>query len=472
MSEELRIVLDVGKTVAKISAWTVSGALVERFTRQNQVCTDDGRRVLDVGGIDSWLCETLSLIAAKHRVEAIIPVGHGAAAAILRDGQLAIAPSDYEASLPVACDRRYRQQRDEFPETGSPNLPQGLNLGSQLHQVDESYPDLLTAGSTIVTWAQYWGWRLTGVAATEVSSLGCHTDLWNPTTKSASALAMRRGWSKLLAPLRAANEVLGTLSPEWAARTGLSPKVKVYCGLHDSNAALMAARGFAEIADHESTVLSTGTWFVAMRSPQPADGIDIGAFPSSRDVLVNVAVDGRSVPSARFMGGREIQTLTGVDARRIDIKPDQQALLDAVPDVLRAGAMVMPTFVPGCGPYPDRVGRWESQPEAHFAQRAAVSLYAALIADASLDLIGSRDRLLIEGRFAEAEVFVRALASLRPETSVYVSHAHGDVSYGALRVIDPSLPPPGRLVPVLPLPVDMMAYRSRWREAVAQRVDA
>ena len=26
---------------------------------------------------------------------------------------------------------------------------------------------------------QYWAYRLTGVLANEVTSLGCHTDLWN-----------------------------------------------------------------------------------------------------------------------------------------------------------------------------------------------------------------------------------------------------------------------------------------------------
>jgi L-fuculokinase len=27
---------------------------------------------------------------------------------------------------------------------------------------------------------QYWAWRLCGAAASEATSLGCHTDLWHP----------------------------------------------------------------------------------------------------------------------------------------------------------------------------------------------------------------------------------------------------------------------------------------------------
>ena len=48
------------------------------------------------------------------------------------------------------------------------------------------------------------------------------------------------------------------------------------------------------------------------------------------------------------------------------------------------------------------------------ATTALAHLYAALVADVSLDLIGSRDTLLVDGRFAHAPVFVQALATLRP----------------------------------------------------------
>ena len=71
-----------------------------------------------------------------------------------------------------------------------------------------------------------------------------------------------------------------------------------------------------------------------------------------------------------------------------------------------------------------------------------------------------------QGRFAEAEVIVRALAALRPRDTVYVSNAHTDVSYGALRLIHPCLKPSGALVRVEPLATDLGAYREQWRHDV------
>jgi sugar (pentulose or hexulose) kinase len=266
--------------------------------------------------------------------------------------------------------------------------------------------------------------------------------------------------------LSKAEDSVGVIRPELAERTGLSPDIRVLAGLHDSNAALLAARGFDEIAGGESTILSTGTWFIAMRLP--AEQVATSALAAGRDCLVNVDAYGCSVPSARFMGGREIETVIEFDTRRVDIKPDQPALLAAVPQVLSKGAMLLPTLAPGFGPYPAGNGNWVARPEDWYERRAAVCLYAALVADTMFDLIGARDRLLVEGRFADAEVFVRALASLRPDMAVYTANAHNDVSFGALRLIDPSLKPQGSLSRVQPLDQDISSYRSRWLAGISE----
>jgi hypothetical protein len=100
------------------------------------------------------------------------------------------------------------------------------------------------------------------------------------------------------------------------------------------------------------------------------------------------------------------------------------------------------------------------------ARRAAISLYAALMADTSLDLIGARACILIEGRFANAQVFVRALARLRPDTMIYTASAENDVSFGALRLLEPSLRPTVALKRVAPLDVDLTAYKAKWHELI------
>jgi sugar (pentulose or hexulose) kinase len=462
----------MGKTLSKLTLWD-GVRLVERRTRPNARCDAGDYAALDAAGIEAWLIETLADFAPMGRVEAIVPVAHGAAAAVLRDDRLAAPPVDYEHDIASDWRAAYDAQRDAFALTGSPGLPGGLNLGAQFDLLDRVRPDLLTPGATIVTWPQYWGWVLSGVAAVELTSLGCHSDLYRPAERGMSALAQRRGWADLLAPLRDAGDVLGPIRPDLASRTGLPADVRIHVGLHDSNAALLAARGFPEIAEYESTVLSTGTWFVAMRSPPRGTVPDIAGLDPARDCLVNIDVAGTPVSSARLMGGREIELLGGMDPRRVDIRADQPRLVAAVPGLVATGAMALPTLTPGVGPFAASEHRWVAAPEDPYARRAAACLYAALVTEVALEQIGTRERLLIEGRFAEAEVFVRALASLRPDLRVYVSNAHNDVSLGALRLLDPGIRPDGQLRLIAPLDVSLDAYRAVWRElADAGRVTA
>ncbi len=461
MKDGFAIVVDIGKTLAKVSLWSRTGEMVARETRPNEIVTIDGIRRLDAEGIASWLTSALASFAG-HPVEYIVPVAHGAGIAAICNDDLAIAPIDYEQELPQKLRAQYDAIRTPFAETGSPKLPAGLNFGAQLYWLEQSHPDLVEK-STLVPWAQYWAWFLSGEPRTEATSMGCHSDLWAPADGTFSQLALERGWAERFGPLANADDVIGTLRGDLAAKTGLPASAKILAGLHDSNAALNAARGFHEIEGREATILSTGTWFIAMRLA--ASAIDMRQLPESRDCLVNVDAFGNPVPSARFMGGREIETLIQIDTRQVDIKPDQPRLLSAVPNVLSQSAMVLPTLAPGNGPFPKGQGGWLNRPEDWFERRAGACLYAALVADTSLDLIGSHDCLLVEGRFAEAEVFVRALASLRPESKVYVANAHNDVSFGALRLIDPTIRPKGGLTQIEKLDVDLDAYRSEWHQA-------
>jgi hypothetical protein len=104
-------------------------------------------------------------------VEEIIPVAHGAAVAGIRNGVLAFAPPDYEWPIPDEVLAAYRAGRDAFAVTGSPAFPGGLNIGSQLHYLETLDPALFRE-AMLLPYAQYWAWRLSGVAVSEVTSLG------------------------------------------------------------------------------------------------------------------------------------------------------------------------------------------------------------------------------------------------------------------------------------------------------------
>ncbi len=464
MNDRMVVVLDVGKTMAKASLWDASGRLLRRAMRPNARVLSVEYPALDAAGIEIWLGEVLKDFAGLGRIGAIIPVAHGAAAAIVRDGVLAMPPMDYEYESSQEDREAYQRQRDAFSHTGSPAMGLALNLGQQLHCLEAMRPNLLTGDAMILPWPQYWAWVLSGVAACEVTSLGSHTDLWSPARGGASDMAVRRGWAARLAPMRKARDVLGPISRDWAKRTGLPDDAQVYAGLHDSNAALHAARGFPEIADKDATVISTGTWFVSMRSFGADSAFELETLPDNRNCLINVDTEGRPAPTALFMGGREIELLGGAD---IDAPECQNPMMAAIQAVVNQDTMVLPTMAPGTGLFPNGRGGWTRAVADASEGGATIALYAALMCDVGLDLIGANGPVLIDGRFGRCEPFTRALASLRQGARVFIGGEESDVSFGALRVARPHLRPNIALKEVSRLELDLSAYRSKWRDRVS-----
>lgn len=456
------IVADFGKTFSKLTLWTRDGRLLDQLKRPNATIATNHYAALDVAANEAWLVESLRRFAA-HPIEAIIPISHGAAVTGLSDDRLAFPPLDYEEDVPADIARTYQAQRDPFAVTGSPSYSQGLNMGQQLHWLEHLHGSHFS-GAVLLPYAQYWAWVLSGSAVTEISSLGCHTDLWAPYAGTFSPLASRRSWAQQFAPIARAGDCVGRLRANLAALTGLSPQVQVYAGAHDSNAALVAARGYPEIEGQDASLLSTGTWFVAMRTLVP--GTPLPAMDEARDCLTNIDVKGVPVPSARFMGGREIATLVGAEGPPVEAKPMQPRFVAATASVLTNGVMILPTFASGFGPFPANAGYWKKSPIDWEERGAAICLYAALVAERSLSLIGAQGRLLVEGRFGAAEVFTRALASLCPDLQIFKTNSQIDASFGALRMIDPSIRPYNRLERVHPLEHDLSTYRAHWEEAL------
>jgi sugar (pentulose or hexulose) kinase len=393
-------VIDVGKTRTKLTLWSES-RIVRQADRGNSAASKDGVAQLDVADIHDWLIATLADFARVAKIGAVVPVAHGAAA-VLMQGDAAVAALDYEAAAPADIAADYEGERDPFDATLSPRLAGGLNVGAQLYWWERLYPDLWPHDGQALLWPQYWAFVLSGVRASERTSLGCHSDLWRPLEGRFSDLALRRGWAGRLGLLRRAGDILGSVRPEIAAATGLPADCAIYCGLHDSNAALHAARGLAELAGAPFSVVSTGTWFVCLNASGAADV----RYDPAEDMLANVDVDGRPTPTARFMGGRDYEGWMG----------------SAI------GAASDPALLP----------RVEALADGRAAAPALRATWAALQlarrADRALALVRAESPILVEGRFADDAAFGAALARLRPAQPVYRSTLADGVALGALRL--------------------------------------
>jgi L-fuculokinase len=448
-------ILDVRKKYTRLLIVdAASGELIRQFERPSESLATDLGPQLDVLGIEDWLHLRLAATPERARLKAVVPIAHGAAAVLLDRSGTLLAALDYDNPAFDEVADEYRALRDDFSATFSPFLNQGRNLGRQLYWLHTRAPEVMKRCHQILTYAQYWALRLSGVAACEWTSLGCHTDLWLPSERKSSRLAVNHGWAERLAPVRSAAETLGSLRSEWARLSGLDPSCRVICGMHDASAAYLAPL-HGRTPGKPFAAISSGNWTVVM-----AGGIDLTRLIEFRDMLANVDIAGQPVGTARFAGGREYRVIAGADASALPA--DESSLLP----LLKSKAMAVPCFVNRGGAYAGRPGKLIGADALNPNGRVALaSVYVALMTDLLLDWLDAKGDILLDGPLGDNAIYTKALASLRPQQQVKRSDDRQAILYAGIQLAGYPLKRPMMKVPPAPAATaDALSdYRRLWR---------
>ncbi|MCP3467499.1 FGGY-family carbohydrate kinase [Bradyrhizobium sp. CCGUVB23] len=438
-------VLDIGKTNVKLALFD-DGRLLWEKSAPNCIRPGPPYPHEDVENAWNFFLDALREAARSHQISAIVPTAHGAAGALIGESALAAPVMDYEFTGVEVIEPDYASLRPPFSESLSPRLPAGLNLGRQLAYQKWRCPDLFADARYFVGYPQYWTWRLSGIAVSEITTLGAHTDLWAPRQGQISSLVKALSVDHLLPPLRRAFDPLGPIQPEIAALTGLAPETRVFCGIHDSNASLLP---YLVSRQAPFTVLSTGTWVILM-----SVGLSLDQLDPRDDTLANVDALGRPIACGRFMGGREYAVIAGGG------NPD----LDAIERVVASGAMALPCFSGHGGPYATTKGVIRGEVAAR-DRTALATLYCALVSDLMLTRMGATSGdLIVEGTFAGNLPFCQTVGALRPTQRVFAAEDAAGTARGAAMLAQwpPSYPIAAPMpVPAAPI-TGLDAYRGVW----------
>ena len=442
-------VLDVGKTHTKLGLIDRAGTIVDTGTRRTPALDGMPYRAFDIDDIERWMLRRLADHPLKERIGHFVPVTHGACAVLVgEDGTPAAPVMDYEWPIPDKLSEAYTALRPAYGTTFSPDLPAGLNLGRQLFAQFRMDPTLKKRVRWILPYPQYWAYRLCGVAAADVTSLGCHTDLWAPEHAQPSPLPRAMGCAAMLPPVRAPWDVLGTISGAAVDRHGLNRDIRVHAGFHDSNAALFPLIARSGTRDDPPAVISTGTWFIVMKP-----GGDPSALREARDCLANVDALGRPLPTARFMGGRIFERLTAEGPLESDLLSGEDGtgpdttLMDTTPDTtldttLAGAPCIMPNVIPSGGPFMGLpvldAGLDSLAPQR---VRQAASLYLLMLTRVCLHMLDVTGPLLLEGPAARNTVLVRGLAALHPAPVYVAEESRGPMLGAAAAAFYPAVKP-------------------------------
>jgi len=427
-SEASVLIFDIGKTHIKVTLLDSTGSQLYQNRSSNKTKETQPYTSHDINHIWTWFMAEVSKLSASYHISSISIATHGATAALVnaKTSDLLLPIMDYEFDSYPEDTRNYNSLRPSFDITGSPALPAGLNLGRQLHWQSQLLSEDLIKNATLLLYPQYWAWRLTGILSSEVTSLGCHTDLWNVKTNAPSDLLEKLGLENALPPMSEAWKPLGKIKPEIAAQTGLNDDCIVYPGVHDSNAGYLPMLRTPK--DIRPTVISSGTWTIIMDSQAKVSGLN-----SARDTLVNIDAEGSPLVTARYMGGREF----GLICERFNTDIATTFIDDDIKNIIDSNTLILPSFCQGTGPYPDKRGDIVFQNGAlEINGKAAATVYSALMVTDILKNLNpeSKSDILVEGSFASNSVLCGLIASLNPDRKIRIQNRGNGVTEGCFLI--------------------------------------
>lgn len=291
-------VFDVGKTNKKLFLFDEHYRIVfERSARFTETVDEDGFPCENLQSLRLSVFDSLSEIfrLKEFKVKAVNFSAYGASFVYLDASGQPVAPlynylKPYPAELSDKLYANYGGEHQFSTETASPILG-SLNSGLQLYRMMAEQPELYKRVKYALHLPQYLSFLLSGRHYSDLTSIGCHTALWDFTQDRYHQWVQKEGLSLKLAPVAAADKVLPALFP--------GNNYKVGVGLHDSSAALIPYLiNFRE----PFILISTGTWCISLnpfnQSPLTADELN-------KDCLFYIQYKGKHVKASRLFSGFE-----------------------------------------------------------------------------------------------------------------------------------------------------------------------
>ncbi|MFD0766173.1 FGGY-family carbohydrate kinase [Mucilaginibacter lutimaris] len=291
-------VFDVGKTNKKLFLFDQDYKIVfEKSARFTETVDEDGFVCENLQSLRLSVFDSLSEIfrLKEFKVKAVNFSAYGASFVHLDESGQALAPLyNYLKPYPEELSKRfYAEYGGELKfstETASPILG-SLNSGLQLYRIKHEQPGLYHRIKYSLHLPQYLSFLLSGQYYSDLTSIGCHTAMWDFNNDRYHEWIQRESLALKLAPVAAADKALPALFP--------GNNYKVGVGLHDSSAALIP---YLVNFQEPFILISTGTWCISLnpfnQTPLTADELD-------KDCLFYIQYKGKHVKASRLFSGLE-----------------------------------------------------------------------------------------------------------------------------------------------------------------------
>ena len=403
-------VFDIGKTNKKVFLWSTAFEIVfEKQQTFDEIVDEDGFACEDLAALQQWIIDTFTELFQMPEFELIGLnfSAYGASFVYVNGAGDPVAPL-YNYLKPVSTPFPYKDfgGENEFArKTASPILG---NLNSGLQVYESTFRPFWSEVFKALHFPNYLASLFTGRLVSEITSIGCHTALWD------FDAGQYHPWVSKI------EDKLAPISTESSLEID---GIHYGLGLHDSSAALVPY--LRSISDN-FVLLSTGTWCIAMH---PFNESPLHADELANDVLCYLQPNGKPVKASRLFGGHFHEEQVARMEKHFGGSFKDLKFSDRVFSLFGANSSIFESAFASrdLNDFPDLASAYD-QFMVDLVGQQIFSLNL-LLQDAPVK------QLLVDGGFSKNEWYMRLLARAFPELEVYAAEVAQASALGAALMV-------------------------------------
>jgi sugar (pentulose or hexulose) kinase len=275
-----------------------------------------------------------------------------------------------------------------------------LNSGLQLYRLKYEKPEAYGKIKWSLHLPQYLSFVVSGNLATDISSVGCHTNLWNFQKDAYHDWVYKEQLDKKFAPLYKGDKITENVQRR---------KFKVGIGLHDSSAALIPYLS----CFHENFILiSTGTWCISLN---PFNHSELTGEELKQDCLCYLSYNGQHVKASRLFAGYEHDRETKRLAVHFNKSIDSYQFVGY--DVALGNKMLMESEAPR--PISQtNLDEFDTYEEAYHSMMANI-IQRQVKSTTLVRGVTSTKKIFVDGGFGKNSIYMNLMAKAFPGVEVY-----------------------------------------------------
>jgi sugar (pentulose or hexulose) kinase len=428
-------IFDIGKTNKKLFLFNEAYRIVyEKSQHLPEILDEDGDVCEDVNSLKTFIADGLRFLSdtKDFTIRAVNFSGYGASLVYINEegktiGQLYNYLKPYPADLQKNFYDSYGGVNQFTFQTASPVLG-SLNSGMQLYRLKFEKPDLFRQIKFALHLPQYLSYLVSGKPFSEITSIGCHTNLWHFQNAEYHYWVRKENLLEKFPPVVPSDMVVQPAV--------LTSNYVVGVGLHDSSAALIP---YLVNFKDPFVLISTGTWAISLN---PFNHSPLTKEELACDCLCYLQYMGSPVKASRLFAGHNHDVQVERIAAHFNQAPERyhnipydKEILSKIISASKGRKQTDTKSTLGDLPFASRdLSDFSDDVEAY--HQLMFDLVVQQHASTQLVIKGTNvKKMYVDGGFGNNAIYMNLLAAFFPDFQVYASSIPQATAIGAALAI-------------------------------------